>query len=745
MQASRPVIAFALLRQCSELMRTDLLSGVAVLVKPLVADLADQVFDSRILADRLAKAYGISIPAPALDAMTERLVSADVLRLVQTESGMPKAVYCHADETPAVEPDAEEDFQQILDEFLVHAKTLLESAGKVVSDETLTSGFLRHLATLDFSAIRAKPIVQSDANKTILGPAAREQQQVSAELAEQAVLDSVVASYVAWLREHNEDRLTLLAKVADGALGAELVFDLQAPTSVTPMTSTTVIVDTPLILAFLDLSSTQDSADVRKLFEQIQETGAKIAAFRHSVEEAEGVLRAIQTARGYGDAYGPSVHRLSNSTFRAYFESMMGSIAKSWVQQHHFEILQESATHFHVHFTPIQEEELVRSLMLSAVDRVLTRERDAKSVAETMRRLAGGHVPISSVSSCRFIFATPNAALQRRVARFLRDKNYIQDGEFNPVVTSRYLSGLCWLVCGGKSDQSPTVARLLANCAAALRLRPELADRTKRFLNAVDPEKARHFEALMTNERASQYLTEATLGDANVITANNVEDIFEEVQRRAAEKVAVEKDNQYKGQLTALQDQVRAAEDGASKLRDSLTDAQLDVEARKMEVRDLQQRTQSLEMELEERRRKQDQQVAEVARLEKISAEASTTASKVQTQLEEQLQRGQRSAARYADKRVKVIRVFGAIGLFVLTALVGILDKFWIPSLSEPQQAYANAGLIFVQSVMGLLGLALLVDPIVKRPLAKLRERLYRDRLEELGFVSDSEQEHRKA
>ena len=103
------------------------------------------------------------------------------------------------------------------------------------------------------------------------------------------------------------------------------------------------------------------------------------------------------------------------------------------------------------------------------------------------------------------------------------------DGEFNPIVTSRYLSGLCWLLCGGKSDQSPTVAKLLANCAAALRLKPELAERPKRFLAAVDPEKARHFEAMMTNERASQYLVEVTLGDANVITANNAEDIYEEV------------------------------------------------------------------------------------------------------------------------------------------------------------------------------------------------------------------------
>lgn len=738
MQASRPVIAFALLRQCSELMRTDLLTGVAVLIRPVVADLADQVFDSRVLAARLADAYGISIPADALEGMTQRLVNANVLRIEETEAGLSKALYCRHDDALAVDPDVEKDFQQMLDDFLAHARTLADSAGRSIPDEALTKGFLHHLATLDFSAIRAKPVLSSESDKTIVGPAAREQQQVSAELAEQAVLDSLVASYVTWLKEHNEPRLALLAKVADGALGAELVFDLQAPAAVTRMANTTVVVDTPLILSFLDLSSTQDKSDVRKLFEQITETGAKIAAFQHSIEEAEGVLKAIQNARGTGDAYGPSVHRLSNAPFRAYFESMMGSIGKSWLQTHHLEIIQESATHFHKNFTPVEEEELVNAIRLSAVDRVLTRERDAKSVAETLRRLGGAHVPITSVSSCRFIFATPNSSLQKRVALFLARKGFVLEGEFNPVVTSRYLSGLCWLICGGKSDQSPTLARLLANCAAALRLKPELAERTKRFLAEIDPEKARHFEALMTNERASQYLAEVTLGDAAVITANNAEEIFEEVQRRAAEKVAVEKDNEYRGQVAALQEQVRAGEEASSLLRQSLAGTQLDVDARKMEVRNLAARAEQLEADREDSVRKQNEQKAEIERLSRIATAASEGSRLVQDQLAEQRRLGRSMAARHADRRAKQLQVLGVVVLFALTCVIGYLDKFWVPSLSPDSQRYGNMTVIAVQALMALSGVGLLIEPIARRPLKRLRDALYRQRLLELGIPESS-------
>lgn len=734
MAVSRPVIAFALLRQCSEAMRTDLLSGIAVLIRPLVNDLADQLFDSRILSDRLAGAYGVSIPPSALEGMTHRLVAANILRIEQLDSGLTRALYSAKLESSPIEPDSEADFQAILDEFLKHAADRLEAAGKELPQEKLTTGFLRHLATLDFSAIKARPVVIPEQGSKILGPAAREQIALSAELADQAVLDSLVASYVAWLQEHRPEQLSLLAKVADGALAAELVFDLQAPTSVSRLTNTTVVVDTPLILSYLDLSSSQDTLDAKTLFDQIRETGAKVAAFQHSIEEAEGVLKAIQNARGTGLAYGPSVHRLSHATFRAYFESMIGSISRAWTQTHKLEVISEASTHYHKNFTPIDEEELVAAIRLNMYDRVLTRERDAKSVAETMRRLGGAHIPVSSIASCRYIFATSNASLQRRVSSFLVRKKILQEGDFNPIVTSRYLSGLCWLMCGGKSDQSPTMAKLLSNCAAALRVKPEIAERTKRFLADVDPEKALHFEALMTNERASQYLVEVTLGDVNVITANNVEDIYEEVQRRAAEKVAIEKDREYQGQISALQATLREGEENTRELRSALTDTELEVGARKMEVRDLSRRSAELEKNYQQSLAKISEQERQILLLGDKADEASSAAAAVQSLLAEQWERGRALARRHANRRTSQIRWAGVAMLFALAFGSGYIDKFVTPLLPAEHLPKVNIAVIGVQAILAISGLASIFDPLVRRPLEGLRRRLYASRLAELGI-----------
>ncbi|BDT73383.1 hypothetical protein os4_29320 [Comamonadaceae bacterium OS-4] len=737
MQLSRPVIAFALLRQCSELIRTDLLSGVSVLIRPLVSDLAGQLFDSRVLSERLAGAYGVSIPAAALEGMTERLAAANVLLIERLPSGLHKVVYADTYEASQIEPDAERDFQEVLDEFLQHAHQRLAAVGKNIQDDELIKGFLHHLATLDFSAIRAKPQVVAETKPTIVGPAAREQLALSAELENQAALDSLVASYIALLQEHQPARLSLLAKVADGALAAELVFDLQAPTAVTRLNNTIVVVDTPLVLSFLDLSSSQDTTDTKNLFEQIRETGAKIAAHQHSIEEAEGVLRAIQNARNAGEAYGPSVHRLSNSMFRAYFDSMIGSIGRAWSTINHLEIIPETSTHFYKNFTQVDEEELLGAIRLSAVDRVLTRERDAKSVAETMRRLGGAHIPIGGVASCRYIFATSNSALQRRAAAFLTRKKYVLEGEFTPIVTSRYLAGLCWLMCGGRSDQSPTMARLLANCATALRVKPEIAERTKRFLADIDPEKAKHFEALMTNERASQYLVEATLGDINAVTANNAEDIFEEVQRRAAEKVAIEKDQHYSGQIAAIQESARAVEEEAERLRASLQETQHDVDARKMENLNLAQTASKLRSKHDENEAKLAQQSEQLKELTVIATEATAKASDAQRLLTEQWARSRNVAREFSDRRIKQIRGLGVFLMFSIALGLGYVDKFIIPSFPAEHQATGNLAFVFSQALFAISGFSLLVDRWVSTPLELCRKKIYLGRLTELGIPED--------
>ncbi|MBD8545080.1 hypothetical protein IFU00_22640 [Oxalobacteraceae sp. CFBP 8761] len=437
-------------------MQTDLFGGVAVLIRPLVNDLAGQIYDAQVLADRMASAYGMSLPASALEDFTSRLVSEGVLRKEETSGGLVRAVYVDSI-APSEVLDADEAlFQSIIDDFSIHAKNRLAAAGREIPSEKLTSGFLRRLCTLDFSAIRAKPIVSVDQGKaTLLGPAAREARAASEELSEDAAIDALVSSYIVALQSKNPDWLQTLTAVADGALGLELVLDLQAPTSVPRLTSTTAVIDTPILLSFLDLSSKQQHASANALVNQLLQSGAKIAAYQHSIEEAESILYAIESARLTGEACGPTVQRMSSPTYRAFFQTIRGKIGWNWQHKNNFEIIQETATQFYRNFTEDDESELIGRIRTNIVDRYLTSERDAKSVAETIRRLGGGHIPLGNIASCRFMFITGNSSLQRRSAAYLRDKGFVRQGEFMPILTDRYTAGLCWLISGGNQKILP--------------------------------------------------------------------------------------------------------------------------------------------------------------------------------------------------------------------------------------------------------------------------------------------------
>jgi len=267
-----------------------------------------------------------------------------------------------------------------------------------------------------------------------------------------------------------------------------------------------------------------------------------------------------------------------------------------------------------------------------------------------------------------------------------------------------------------------------------LRVKPEIAERTKRFLADVDPEKAIHFEALMTNERASQYLIEVSLGDVNVITANNVEDIYEEVQRRAAEKVAIEKDNEYQGQLAVLQSILRESEKTTERLESSLTETQTEIEARKIEINILSQRSVELQRNYSESLEKISDQERLLISLNAKATEASDAVSKVHNMLEQQWVRGRVVARKHADLRTSQIRWFGVALLFILAFSSGYIDKFVAPHLPAEHQPKANLAIICLQALLAIIGFASLFDPLVRKPLGKLHDRLYASRLAELGI-----------
>jgi hypothetical protein len=103
------------------------------------------------------------------------------------------------------------------------------------------------------------------------------------------------------------------------------------------------------------------------------------------------------------------------------------------------------------------------------------------------------------------------------------------------------MAGLVWITQGGGGDHLSR-QRLIANCTAATTPRRDVVTRMHRFLSDLDEQMASRFEALMTNERAEFFLMDRTMGDVTLIKKDNLEEIYRDVERIAAERVTREKD-----------------------------------------------------------------------------------------------------------------------------------------------------------------------------------------------------------
>ena len=76
-----------------------------------------------------------------------------------------------------------------------------------------------------------------------------------------------------------------------GAMIAEVVLTLQAPSSTEALAKVTAVFDGPLILDSLDLSTPELRDDAIDLFNLVGKSAIHKVVFKHTVEEMKGTLR----------------------------------------------------------------------------------------------------------------------------------------------------------------------------------------------------------------------------------------------------------------------------------------------------------------------------------------------------------------------------------------------------------------------------------------------------------------------
>jgi hypothetical protein len=540
MRPSRPLLTFAFV--ADSFTRTgDITLGLEPLFAPILLKRRGETFDPKLFAQEVSGTYGIFMhPYVALD-LAPRLVKSRLLHEV-TANGKA-AGYIILDRELEYPEIKEEQVTSLIEKFFSFSKDRISAHKLDLSDSELEEALYDRLITMEFLHIinRSQPSYLKSNTLTLRKNIAEEIEDE--EATREIHLDYICADFVEYLYRTDAQGFELLSDVSSGALLAEVVLGLRTPPATGQDGSNlSLYFDAPFIMNLIGLCDPTEKIYSELLFNAAKETGAKLHCFTHNIEEIEANIDApIANLGRHLEVFGPTSRLLlGGDASRAFVVSVRrdveGAVRRLGIEPVDFKSAELRS--LVKYFLYGAEEALASSL--GAYHNVNAQLRDAASVGNIIR-LRGERQKTATLFGCGAVFVTSNPRLAARAnAHLVRTFRGSADA-FPPVITDRYLAGALWVAQGGKGAEIPR-RRLLANCTSAMLPRRDVVTKMYNFLQQLDPEKAKHFEALITNDRCAYYLMEGTLGDRDLLTLDNCHEIYSNIERATAEKVIVEKD-----------------------------------------------------------------------------------------------------------------------------------------------------------------------------------------------------------
>lgn len=433
----------------------------------------------------------------------------------------------------------ESEIDALLEAFSQFANESLARSGMQQDPDTLATAFLQRLTSAQFLSFTDRREKNYYRGRTLTLKKVEDDSQDNFQLAQ--ALDVLSAEF-AWKNlELGGAAAEILARLMCGAIIAEVVLTLQAPSSSDALSKLTVVSDGPLILDYLDLSTPELRDFANDLFELLGKAGVRKAVFKHTLEEMKGTLRGPLDALQRGDQpFGSLGNRIRVDTSHAAYARETLADLQGRVEKLGFDILDADAfaTPEQLKYCDDAAEEGLRNNVGPLMENLERRIRDARSIA-TVLRLRADACNAKSVADTHWILVTRNEAVAKRSQSFLLGRKLIDRDHVPPAITDRQLAGYLWFAVGGNLG---TLSRkkLVANCSNVMTPRTDVVSKVRQYLTELDSEKANLFVALMRDQRAQRCLVHATLGFPSAVTSHNAEQLLEEVRLSVAGEVREE-------------------------------------------------------------------------------------------------------------------------------------------------------------------------------------------------------------
>lgn len=480
----------------------------------LIKNRPERVSDS-IVQNYLRDEFGLEIPARAVQVVLKRLSRKHPLK---KEDG----VYRIAGELPDPRIDAERaDAARHIQAVIAHLREFSNTTARpFASDDEAVTAICVFLAQFDIQCLRAYlrgtaiPNVESHQDAYVV----------------------LVSKYLLTLQD-NPDRFDSFLVVVKGHMLANALLcpDLEnAPKS---YKGVTFYLDTPLLVRQLGLEGEPKQAAVNSMIDLLRHLGATVAAFSHSRDELESVIRGaanhIEAHNGRGDIVAEARRR---GTTRSDLILMAGQIDEK-LEAAGIKIIETPK-----YSTDLQIDETKFEATLD--DEVSYYNPRAKyydiNSVRSIYVLRSGTAP-KSIERAKAVLVTSNAAFAQAAYRY--GQKHEESREVSSVITDFSLANIAWLKAPLGASALP-MTEVLAVSYAALQPSKELLDK---YMNEIEKlEKsgkisARDHQLLRSSQLAQDELMNLTLGEEDALT----EQTITETLRRVTEEIKREENDRY--------------------------------------------------------------------------------------------------------------------------------------------------------------------------------------------------------
>ncbi|MHB8354653.1 MAG: hypothetical protein ACYDCF_09520 [Burkholderiales bacterium] len=351
----------------------------------------------------------------------------------------------------------------------------------------------------------------------------------------------LVSKYVLALQKSDPERFGSFLVVVQGHMLANALLcpDIQsAPKS---YHGVTFYLDTPLLVRLLGLEGTIKADSIRDLVDLLILLGGTVAAFEHSRDELESVIKGAAHHIDSPDGHGPIViEARRNRTTKSDLILLSGQIEK---QIEEAKVAIKATPKYVAEF---QIDEMDFSGLLEediSYANPYARDYDVNSVRSIY--VLRENITPQNVEKCKAVLVTCNAAFAR--AAFQYGLGHKQSREVSTVITDFSLANLAWLKAPMGAPSIPMREVLAFSYAALQPSRPiwdkYLAELEK--LERLGTITARDLQLLRSAPLAQDELMNLTLGEEESLSEQTITDVLsrvtDEIKREESDKLSAEK------------------------------------------------------------------------------------------------------------------------------------------------------------------------------------------------------------